>query len=58
MNRCLGKLFVEIIKVYIDDIIKSRKPDQLVDDLRAASARLLEFRIKLNIDKCVFGVPM
>ena len=49
MNRCLGELVVDIVEVYIDDIIvKSWKADQLVSNLEAAFTRLREFWIKLN----------
>jgi hypothetical protein len=41
MNRCLGELVTEVIKVYIDDIIvKLKKADQLVSNLDATFARL------------------
>jgi hypothetical protein len=57
MNRCLGELVMEVIKVYIDDIIvKSKKADQLVSNLDAAFSCLWEFRIKLNPKKiCLRG---
>ena len=58
MNRCLSELIGDIIEVYIDDIIvKSRKADQLVNNLEATFTHLREFRIKLNPEKCVFRIP-
>ena len=58
MNRCLGELVGDIVEVYIDDIVvKSRKADQLVGNVEAAFTRLREFRIKLNPEKCIFGIP-
>ena len=37
--------------------MKSKKANQLVNNLEATISRLPGFRIKLNPDKCVFGVP-
>ena len=45
-------------KAYVDDIVvKSRKTDDLVVDLEGTFARLRVDRVKLNPEKCVFGVP-
>ena len=42
----------------MDDImVKSRKATDLVDDLKIAFKCLNEKGIKLNPEKCVFGVP-
>jgi hypothetical protein len=42
----------------VDDIVvKSRKASDLVDDLEIAFKCLREKCIKLNLEKCVFGVP-
>src|SRR6185437_16276752 len=46
------------IEAYIDDIIViSRKADDLVADLRIAFDCLRPKGVKLNPEKCVFGVP-
>ena len=37
--------------------MKSKKANQLVNNLEATISRLPGIRIKLNPDKCVFGVP-
>jgi hypothetical protein len=37
--------------------VKTRKADDLVGDLRIAFSCLLANRVKLNPEKCVFGVP-
>jgi hypothetical protein len=37
--------------------VKTRKADDLVDDLRIAFGCLRANRVKLNPEKCVFGVP-
>ena len=46
------------IAVYIDDIvIKTPRADDLVATLSATFANLKRFNIKLNPEKCTFGVP-
>ena len=46
------------VDVYVDDIVvKSSKADGLVADLRIAFDCLRAKRVKLNPEKCVFGVP-
>ena len=40
-----------------DIVVKSRKASDLVDDLEIAFRCLREKDIKLNPEKCVFGVP-
>src|SRR4051812_13521254 len=44
--------------LYVDDlVVKSVKGVTLLDDLRETFANLRVYRIKLNPEKCVFGVP-
>jgi hypothetical protein len=46
------------VEAYVDDIVvKTRKVDDLVDDLRIAFGCLRANGVKLNPEKCVFGVP-
>jgi hypothetical protein len=46
------------IEAYVDDIVvKSKRVNNLIDDLDIAFKCLKEKNIKLNIEKCVFGVP-
>jgi hypothetical protein len=46
------------LKVYVDDIvIKSRKSGSLISDLEETFKNLKCFNIKLNPEKCTFGVP-
>jgi hypothetical protein len=48
----------QTIEAYVDDIVvKTRKADDLVSDLRIAFGCLRANRVKLNPEKCVFGVP-
>jgi hypothetical protein len=46
------------VEAYVDDIVvKTRKADDLVDDLRIVFDCLRANGVKLNPEKCVFGVP-
>jgi len=46
------------IEAYVDDVVvKSRKADDLVTDLRIAFDCLRAKEVKLNLEKCVFRVP-
>jgi hypothetical protein len=61
-QRCMQHVFGDHIRrtvvAYVDDIVvKTRKADDLVDDLRIAFGCLRANRVKLNPENCVFGVP-
>ena len=46
------------MEAYIDDVvIKTRNVDSLIDNLRLTFDNLRTYDIKLNPEKCVFGVP-
>jgi hypothetical protein len=46
------------LEAYVDDIVvKSKQADHLVADLKQTFKRLRAKHIKLNPEKCVFGVP-
>jgi hypothetical protein len=45
------------IKAYVDDIVVKSKVSNLVDDLDVMFKCLKAKNIKLNPEKCVFGVP-
>jgi hypothetical protein len=48
-----------MIEAYVDDIVvKSKKMGDLVPDLTEVFAKLRQHGVKLNPEKCVFGVPM
>jgi hypothetical protein len=58
MQKCLLPQIGRNVHVYVDDIVvKSKKHFSLLDDLRETFANLREYKIKLNPEKCVFGVP-
>jgi hypothetical protein len=61
-QRCMQHVFRDhigrTVETYVDDIVvKTRKADDLVSDLRIAFGCLRANRMKLNPEKCVFGVP-
>ena len=61
-QRCMLHVFGDHlgrnVEAYVDDIlVKSRKADDLVADLRIAFDCLRAKGVKLNPEKCVFGVP-
>jgi hypothetical protein len=61
-QRCMQHVFRDHIRrtveAYVDDIVvKTRKADDLVGDLGIAFGCLRANRVKLNSEKCVFGVP-
>ena len=46
------------VAVYVDDIVvKTPRTDDLVATLSTTFANLKRFNIKLNPEKCTFGVP-
>jgi hypothetical protein len=58
MQHVFGDHIERTIEAYVDDIvIKTRKADDLVNDLRIAFECLRAKVVKLNPEKCVFGVP-
>jgi hypothetical protein len=61
-QRCMQHVFGghigRTIEAYVDDIVvKTRKADDLVNDLCMAFDCLPANGVKLNPEKCVFGVP-
>jgi hypothetical protein len=57
MQHVFGKHIGPTIEAYVDDIVvKSKKVNNLVDDLDIAFKCLKEKNIKFNPEKCVFGV--
>jgi hypothetical protein len=46
------------VEAYVDDVvIKTEKPDNFIEDLQQIFNSLRRYRWKLNLEKCVFGVP-
>ena len=58
MLKCFGDLIGRTIEAYVDDIVvKSKWEDQVIADLEQTFTKLRANSIKLNPEKCVFGVP-
>jgi hypothetical protein len=57
MNITLGDLIRDIVEVYVDDIVvKTRQAPSLLENLARVFDKLRATRMKLNPEKCVFGV--
>jgi hypothetical protein len=58
MQHVFGDHIGRTVEAYVDDIVvKTRKADDLVSDLHIAFSCLRANGVKLNPEKCVFGVP-
>ena len=58
MLNCFGDLIGRTVEAYVDDIVvKSKRAGHLVADVEQTFAKLQANGIKLNPEKCVFGVP-
>jgi len=58
MRHVFGEHIGSTVEVYVDDIVvKSKKLGDLIHDLKIMFGRLRANNIKLNPEKCVFGVP-
>ena len=59
MQNCLISQIGRNVEVYVDDIvIKSAEGSSLLADLAETFQSLRSYNIKLNPEKCVFGVPV
>ncbi|XP_073137842.1 uncharacterized protein [Henckelia pumila] len=57
MDRVFSSQVGRNVEVYVDDIlVKSQDDEGLITDLRETFATLRSYEIKLNPEKCVFGV--
>ena len=58
VQNCLHNQIGCNVHSYVDDIIvKSRKKETLLDDLKETFDNLRVYKMMLNPAKCVFGVP-
>ena len=58
IQTCLANQIGKTVEAYVDDVvIKTKHVETLVDDLRLTFDNLRAYDIKLNPEKCVFGVP-
>jgi hypothetical protein len=58
MNHMFGEHIGKTVEAYVDDIVvKTRKASDLLSDLEITFRCLRAKGVKLNPEKCVFGVP-
>ena len=58
MHITLGPQLGSNVEAYVDDIVvKSREARTLIQDLEETFASLNAVNLRLNPEKCVFGVP-
>jgi ribonuclease HI/transposase InsO family protein len=58
MNHVFGEHIGRTVKTYVDDIVvKTKKASNLLSDLETTFKCLRAKGVKLNPEKCVFGVP-
>ena len=60
-QRLVNKMFVQQIgrnvQVYVDDVlVKSRREEDHLEDLKETFSTLCSYNMKLNLGKCAFGV--
>jgi hypothetical protein len=59
MSKTFGDLIRDWVEVYVDDImVKTKRGSTLVEDLTLVFDKLRATRMKLNPEKCVFGVSV
>jgi hypothetical protein len=55
---CLYSQLGHNTKAYVDDVvIKTQKDEELISDLAETFDNLRKFKMKLNLEKYIFGVP-
>ena len=58
IQTCLATQIGKTVEAYVDDVVvKTKHVETLVDDLRVTFDNLRAYDIKLNPEKCVFGIP-
>jgi hypothetical protein len=58
MQRCLRGQIGRNVDAYVDDVVvKTKQSGTLLDDLKETFANLQRYRMKLNPEKCTFGMP-
>ena len=58
IQTCLATQIGKTVEAYVDDVVvKTKHVETLVDDLSLTFDNLRAFDIKMNPEKCVFGIP-
>ena len=59
MNKIFAHQIGRNVQVYMDDmLVKSRREDNHLDDLRETFDTFCSYNMKLNLGKCAFGVTI
>jgi hypothetical protein len=59
VQTCLADHWGKRVEVYVDDVvIKTENSENFIEDLQLVFNSLRRYRWKLNLEKCVFGVPV
>jgi hypothetical protein len=59
MQNCLGNQIGRNVQVYIDDVVITKREEaKLIGDLRETFENLDRYKLKVNLTKCSFGVPI
>ena len=57
INKMFARQIGRNIQVYVDNmLVKSRREDDHLNDLKETFDTLCSYNIKLNLSKCAFGV--
>jgi hypothetical protein len=58
IQTCLANHWGKHVEAYVDDmVIKTENSENFIEDLQLVFNSLWRYRWKLNLEKCVFGVP-
>ena len=59
MDRVLAPMLGRNVQAYVDDmVVTSQQKEQHVADLEELFTMIAKYRLKLNPEKCVFGVEV
>jgi hypothetical protein len=59
IQTCLREQIGDNVEAYVNDIVvKIKNLDMLIEDLKQTFENLNKWKWKLNLNKCVFGVPL
>ena len=57
IQRCFSTQIGRNVEAYVDDVVvKTKQKDDLIADLEETFTSIRAFKMKLNPEKCIFGV--
>lgn len=57
MTKIFDEMLHDLVECYVDDlVVKTRRRDDHLHDLRRVFERLRQYKLKMNPMKCAFGV--